>query len=100
MSEKDFFDNLSDELKAKLRACKTEDELKKVLADAGIELDPDALADTAGGAGLASGGGLEGGLGFNTGSDLCPIFQSGGLGGGIGGCPTLFGGNSCKQATR
>ena len=49
MSDKNIFDNLSDELKAKLKACGTEEELKKVLADADIELDPDMLGHVAGG---------------------------------------------------
>ncbi len=37
--------NLSDEVKAKLDNCKTEEEKKKVLADAGIEPIDDALLD-------------------------------------------------------
>ncbi len=37
--------NLSDEVKAKLDNCKTDDEKKKVLADAGIEPIDDELLD-------------------------------------------------------
>ena len=37
--------DLSDEVKAKLDNCKTDDEKKKVLADAGIEPIDDALLD-------------------------------------------------------
>ena len=43
MSEKNLFDNLSDEIKEKLKDCKSEEELTKVLADAGIELDKEML---------------------------------------------------------
>ena len=49
MNDKNTFDNFSDEFKAKLSACKTEEELKKVLADEDIELDPDALDAVSGG---------------------------------------------------
>ena len=36
MNDKNIFDGLSEELKAKLSACKTEEELKKVLAHADV----------------------------------------------------------------
>ena len=49
MSEKNLFDNLSDEIKEKLRDCKSEEELTKVLADAGIELDKEMLKAVDGG---------------------------------------------------
>lgn len=43
------FGNLPEDLKKKLRECKTEDELKGVLLDAGIELDADRLSAVSGG---------------------------------------------------
>ena len=49
MENKFTFDNLSDELKAKLMECKTPDELKEVLAEAGMDLDEDVLKSIAGG---------------------------------------------------
>ena len=49
MSEKNLFDNLSDEIKEKLIDCKSEEELTKVLADAGIELDKEMLKAVDGG---------------------------------------------------
>ena len=52
MSEKNLFDNLSDEIKEKLRDCKSEEELTKVLADAGIELDREMLKAVDGGLAL------------------------------------------------
>ena len=45
------FDSLSDELKAKLKNCKTMDELKEVLTGAGMILDEDVLKAIAGGLG-------------------------------------------------
>ena len=50
MEKKEFYESLNDEVKAKLKACKTEDEMKKVLADAGIDL-PDELLETISGGG-------------------------------------------------
>ena len=52
MSTKNLFDNLSDEIKEKLRDCKSEEELTKVLADAGIELDREMLKAVDGGLAL------------------------------------------------
>ena len=51
MSEKNTFDSLSDELKAKLKECKTEEELNKILAEAGLDLDQDMLKAVVGGLG-------------------------------------------------
>ena len=45
------FDSLSDELKTKLKECKTVDELREVLADAGMVLDEDVFKAVAGGLG-------------------------------------------------
>ena len=50
MNKQEFYASLSDEVKAKLKACKTEDEMKKVLEDADIEL-PDELLETISGGG-------------------------------------------------
>lgn len=47
------FEDLSEELKAKLLDCKTKEELQKVLGDASIALDPDVLEAVSGGNGLA-----------------------------------------------
>ena len=52
MSAQNFFDSLSDEVKAKLKDCKTDEEMKKVFADADIELDADVLESVSGGIGL------------------------------------------------
>ena len=52
MGEKNLFENLSDEIKEKLRNCKSEEELTKVLADAGIELDKEMLKAVEGGLAL------------------------------------------------
>ena len=49
MSEKEIFDTLSDEFKAKLMECTTEEELMRILADAGLELDQDTLKAVVGG---------------------------------------------------
>ena len=44
--------NLSDELKAKIKNCKTDEELKNLLAAEEIELDPGMLGEVNGGTGL------------------------------------------------
>ena len=49
MSKSIKFEGLSDELKATLKGCTTEEELEKALADAGLKLDDDALKEIAGG---------------------------------------------------
>lgn len=54
MKSEAFYNNLSDDLKRKLSECKTEEDVRSVLADAGIEpLDSDLLASVSGGAGRA-----------------------------------------------
>ena len=50
MIDNSFFDKLSDEIKGKLKSCKTEEELKSVLTEAGIELDQAVLEAVSGGA--------------------------------------------------
>ena len=49
MNKKEFYESLSDEVKAKIKACKTEEEMLKVLQDEKIELDPDMLDSVSGG---------------------------------------------------
>ena len=49
MTKKEFYNSLSDELKAKIRTCKSEDEMLKTLEDAGVELDPELLEGVSGG---------------------------------------------------
>ena len=44
--------NLSDELKAKIKNCKTDEELKNLLEAENIELDPEMLGEVSGGTGL------------------------------------------------
>ena len=73
MSEKNSFDRLSDELKAKLRECRTEEELNKVLTDAGLELDQDLLEAVVGG--LASAGGPGGTCKTHYCVDICRVDQ-------------------------
>ena len=50
---KDFYNNLSDELKMKIKACQNDDELKSLLAAEKIELDAEMM-------GAVSGGSLRG----------------------------------------
>ena len=47
--EKEFYNGLSDEVKAKVKDCKSEQELKDVLADESAELSMDVLEGVAGG---------------------------------------------------
>jgi hypothetical protein len=49
MNKKEFYESLSDEVKAKIKACKTEEEMLKVLQDEKIELDPELLESVSGG---------------------------------------------------
>ena len=49
MNKKEFYESLSDEVKAKIKACKTEEETLKVLQDEKIELDPELLDKVSGG---------------------------------------------------
>ena len=49
MNRKEFYESLSEETKAKIRACKSEQEMLKVLAEERIELDPDLLDSVSGG---------------------------------------------------
>ncbi len=49
MNRKEFYNGLSDDVKRKIKACKTEEEMMKVLSDEMIELDPDLLEKVSGG---------------------------------------------------
>ena len=49
MTRKEFYDGLSDELKAKVKSCRTEAEILNVLKDADIELDAELLEGASGG---------------------------------------------------
>ena len=49
MNKKKFYESLSDEVKTKLKSCKTDDEMKKVLAEAGIALPDEVLSEVSGG---------------------------------------------------
>jgi hypothetical protein len=44
-----FYEKLSDGTKAKLKACRTEEEMKKILEDEQIEIPPELLEAVAGG---------------------------------------------------
>ena len=45
MKAEELYNSLSEEIKKKLAACKTQEEVKRVLTEAGDELMPDALLD-------------------------------------------------------
>lgn len=49
MNKKDFYNSLGDEVKAKIKACRSEAEMLKVLEDAKVELDPELLNGVSGG---------------------------------------------------
>lgn len=55
MNRKEFYENLSDEVKEKIKACKSEQEMLKVLEDEQIELSPELLDGVAGGTELDNG---------------------------------------------
>ena len=56
MNRKEFYNSLSEDVKAKLKACKTEKEMLKVLDEEKITLDPELLDEVSGGDGFRSGG--------------------------------------------
>ncbi len=62
MNKKEFYESLSDEVKAKIKACKTEEEMLKVLQDEKIELDPELLDGVSGGNQFQTDGCLKEGL--------------------------------------
>lgn len=49
MNRKEFYESLSDEVKAKIKACQSEQEMLKVLEEEQIELSPELLEGVAGG---------------------------------------------------
>ena len=49
MNRKEFYESLSEDVKAKLKACGTEEEMMKVLDEEKIELDPALLDEASGG---------------------------------------------------
>ncbi len=58
MKNEEFYNNLSEEVKKKLAECRTQEEIRKVLAGAGVEpLDDELLDAVAGGYGY--GGGMQ-----------------------------------------
>ena len=51
MNRKEFYNTLSDDVKAKIKACKTEEEMLRVLGEEGIDLGDDQLDSLSGGYG-------------------------------------------------
>ena len=49
MNRKEFYNTLSEDVKTKIKACKTEEEMMNVLAQEKIELDPELLDSVSGG---------------------------------------------------
>jgi hypothetical protein len=49
MNRKEFYNSLSDEVKEKIKACRSEEEMLKVLQEDRIELSPDLLEGVSGG---------------------------------------------------
>ena len=49
MDRKEFYNSLDDGIKAKLKECKTEEEMLKVLSENKIKLDDELLKGVAGG---------------------------------------------------
>ena len=50
MNKKEFYNTLSKDVKTKIKACKTEKEMLRVLSEEKIELDPELLEGVSGGA--------------------------------------------------
>ena len=49
MTHEEFYNSLSEDLKAKVKACKSHEEMLRVLEEADIKLDPALLQSVAGG---------------------------------------------------
>ena len=49
MNQKEFYNSLSEDVKAKLKACRSEEEMMKVLDEEKVELDPELLDGVSGG---------------------------------------------------
>ena len=56
MNRKEFYNSLSEEMKVRIKACKSEEEMLKVLSEEKIELDPELLETVSGGRDGHSGG--------------------------------------------
>ena len=52
MNRRAFYESLSDEVKTKIKACRSEEEMLKLLEEERIELSPDMLDGVAGGQGV------------------------------------------------
>ena len=57
MKKEELFNSLSEEVKKKLAACRTQEEIKRVLAEAGVDPLDDELLDAV--AGGYYGGGMQ-----------------------------------------
>ena len=49
MNQKEFYNSLREDVKTKIKACKTEEEMLRVLSEEKIELDPELLDEVSGG---------------------------------------------------
>ena len=49
MNQKEFYNTLSEDVKAKIKACQSEEEMMQVLSQEKIELDPELLDSVSGG---------------------------------------------------
>ena len=49
MNSKEFYNSLSEDVKAKIKACKSEAEMMRVLDEEKIELEPELLDEVSGG---------------------------------------------------
>ena len=49
MNRREFYNTLSEDVKTKIKACQTEEEMMRVLAEEKIELDPELLESVSGG---------------------------------------------------
>ena len=49
MNRKEFYNTLSEDVKTKIKACQTEEEMMRVLAEEKIALDPELLDSVSGG---------------------------------------------------
>ena len=49
MNRKEFYNSLSEEVKEKIKACRSEEEMLKVLQEEQVELSPDLLENVSGG---------------------------------------------------
>ncbi len=59
MNKKEFYDSLSEDVKAKLKNCKSEEEMMSVLDEEKVELDPALLDEVSGGGMTCMHGGVS-----------------------------------------